>query len=48
MTTANQENPLAQGFFPLIALDLWEHAYYLKHHNRRADYIDDWFLSLSF
>lgn len=48
VTTANQDNPLASGFFPLIALDLWEHAYYLKHHNKRADYIDNWFSSLSF
>ncbi len=48
VTTANQDNPLASCFFPLIALDLWEHAYYLKHHNKRADYIDNWFSSLSF
>lgn len=48
VTTANQDNPLASGFHPLIGLDLWEHAYYLKHHNKRADYIDDWYQVLSF
>ena len=28
---------------PIIVIDVWEHAYYLKHYNKRADYIDDWF-----
>ena len=48
VTTANQDNPLASGFHPIIALDLWEHAYYLKHYNKRADYIENWFHLLSF
>ena len=43
LTTANQDTPLAQNFKPLLALDVWEHAYYLKHYNQRADYIDDFF-----
>lgn len=39
----NQETPLPKNLDPIINLDLWEHAYYLKHQNRRADYIRDWF-----
>ena len=42
-TTANQDTPLAMNMFPLLNIDVWEHAYYLKHFNRRADYIKDWF-----
>ncbi len=39
--TKNQDSPLSLNKRPLIALDLWEHAYYLKHQNKRADYIED-------
>ena len=42
LTTPNQDNPLAQGLHPLLCLDVWEHAYYLKHQNVRAAYIGDW------
>lgn len=42
-TTANQDTPLPLGFCPILNLDVWEHAYYLKHYNLRADYIRDWF-----
>ena len=38
-TTPNQDNPLMAGRQPLIGLDLWEHAYYLKYQNKRADYV---------
>jgi len=38
-TTANQDSPLMQGRKPLIGIDLWEHAYYLKYQNRRIDYV---------
>lgn len=43
MTTPNQNSPIEKGFCPIIVVDVWEHAYYLKHYNVRADYIDDWF-----
>ncbi len=39
----NQDNPLTIGMQPILPLDVWEHAYYLKHQNLRGDYIDDWF-----
>ena len=39
----NQDNPLTCGFYPLLPLDVWEHAYYLKYHNLRSSYIDNWF-----
>jgi len=42
-STPNQDTPVPLGLTPIIAIDLWEHAYYLKHQNRRDQYIDDWF-----
>lgn len=43
MTSANQDSPIAQNLCPVVAIDVWEHAYYLKHYNERAAYVDDWF-----
>lgn len=42
ISTANQDSPISQGLTPIIGIDVWEHAYYLKYQNRRGDYIDNW------
>jgi superoxide dismutase, Fe-Mn family len=41
-STANQDSPLLQGHTPIFTLDVWEHAYYLKYQNRRAEYVKNW------
>ncbi len=39
-STANQDSPISEGAVPIIGIDVWEHAYYLKHQNLRADYVE--------
>jgi Fe-Mn family superoxide dismutase len=42
VSTANQDNPFSDGVTPILGIDVWEHAYYLKYQNRRADYVTAW------
>jgi len=41
-STSNQDSPYMQGHTPLLCLDVWEHAYYLKYQNKRGDYVEAW------
>src|SRR3989344_2357113 len=43
VTTSNQDNPISDGMIPILAIDVWEHAYYLKYQNKRADYVENFF-----
>ena len=43
MKTSNQDTPISQNLKPIIGIDVWEHAYYLRYQNNRGNYIDNWF-----
>ena len=42
MSTPNQDTPLQEGKIPLLVIDVWEHAYYLKYQNRRPEFVTNW------
>ena len=42
VSTANQDTPISEGSSPILGIDVWEHAYYLKYQNRRPEYVSNW------
>ncbi len=46
-STPNQETPLMEGKTPILGVDVWEHAYYLKYQNKRPDYVEAWFNTIN-
>ena len=47
ISTPNQDNPISEGKLPILGIDVWEHAYYLKYQNKRDEYIDSWFSTIN-
>ena len=45
--TPNQDSPVSQGMTPVLTIDVWEHAYYLKYQNRRPEYIENWWHTIN-
>ena len=45
--TSNQDSPLTSGGIPILGVDVWEHAYYLKYQNRRPDYLKNWWMAVN-
>lgn len=43
VSTPNQDTPLTSNLYPILLVDVWEHAYYLKYKNKRVDYVNNWF-----
>ena len=41
-STPNQDSPVSEGLYPLVGVDVWEHAYYLKYQNRRIEFVQNW------
>jgi len=46
-STPNQDSPVSQGMTPILTIDVWEHAYYLKYQNRRPEYIENWWHAIN-
>ena len=46
-STPNQDNPLSEGRVPVLGVDVWEHAYYLKYRNRRPEYVNQWWNTIN-